>query len=346
MSRNRSLGVIAALSLSALALVGCSASGAGAAETDDSASTAGTDASTITLYTSEPQEKIDEIVAAFNVHHPEITVDVFRAGTGDLTARIAAEEKAGDIGADLLLAADAGTFEDYADRDLLLEYQSPEASDINQDLIDPEHFYVGTRILPTVIAINTNVIADAPESWQDLTDPAYAGKIAMPNPDVSGAAAYNAAVWLNEESLGLTWLEGLAANRPLIAESNGPVSQAVAEGSSPAGIVVDSLVRDLASAGSPIAAVYPQEGVPFVSQPVGIFADSAEPEASKLFVDFLISQEGQEIAASQSYLPIREDVESPAGAPAISDITLLSPDLETIRASLADAVETFNGLFQ
>ncbi|MEJ6489093.1 ABC transporter substrate-binding protein [Leucobacter sp. USCH14] len=342
MSRNRSTGVIAAFALSALALTGCASS----ADATDSGEAGSADASTITLYTSEPQEKIDAIVAAFTEQHPEIEVDVFRAGTGDLTARIAAEEKAGDIGADLLLAADAGTFEDYAQQELLLEYESPEAAAINQDLVDPEHFYVGTRLLPTVIAINTNVITDAPTSWQDLTKPEYAGKIAMPNPDVSGAAAYNAAVWLNDESLGMDWLEGLAANEPLIAESNGPVSQAVADGSSPVGIVVDSLVRDLASAGSPIEAVYPEEGVPFVSQPVGIFADTAEPEASQLFVDFLISQEGQEIAASQSYLPIREDVDSPEGAPAIGDVVLLNPDLETIRASQADAVETFNGLFQ
>lgn len=345
MSRNRTFGALAMLSLSALALAGCSSS-ADATASGGSSEAAGADASTLTLYTSEPQEKIDEIVAAFTAQHPEISVEVFRAGTGDLTARIAAEEKAGDIGADLLLAADAATFEDYAERDLLLEYESPEASAIDQSLIDPEHLYVGTRIIPTVIAINTTAITDAPDSWQDLADPAYAGKIAMPNPDVSGAAAYNAAVWLNEPSLGLDWLEALAANQPLIAESNGPVSQAVAEGSSPVGIVVDSLVRDLAAAGSPIAAVYPEEGVPFVSQPVGIFAGTDEPEAAQLFVDFLIGQEGQEIAAAQSYLPIRDDVESPEGAPALSEIELLTPDLETIRSSQADAVETFNGLFQ
>lgn len=344
MSRTRSLGSIAALSLTALALTACSSASTDAPADDAAANAA--EASTITLYTSEPQEKIDALVAAFTTEHPEIEVDVFRAGTGDLTARIAAEEKSGAVGADLLLAADAPTFEDYADRDLLLEYQSPEAKHINQDLIDPEHFYVGTRLLPTVIAINTNEITDAPTSWNDLTDPAYAGKIAMPNPDVSGAAAYNAAVWLNEPALGESWLKGLAANTPLIAESNGPVSQAVADGSNPVGIVVDSLVRDLAAAGSPIEAVYPEEGVPFVSQPVGIFANTEEPEASKLFVDFLISKEGQEIAVSQSYLPIREDVDSPEGAPAVADIVLLNPKLETIRSTQAGAIETFNALFQ
>ena len=346
MSRNRTTGVIAAFALAALTLTGCSAAADAAGAKPPAESGAAAEPSTITLYTSEPQEKIDAVIAAFNVHHPEVTVDVFRAGTGDLTARIATEEKAGDIGADLLLAADAGTFEDYAERELLLEYASPEAEAIRQDLIDPEHFYVGTRLIPTVIAVNTNAITDAPSSWADLTDPKYAGKIAMPNPDVSGAAAYNAAVWLDTPALGQSWLEGLAKNTPLIAESNGPVSQAVADGSSPVGIVVDSLVRDLAAAGSPIAAVYPSEGVPFVSQPVGIFADTEQPEAAKLFVDFLISAEGQELAAAQSYLPIREDVASPAGAPAIADIAFLTPELETIRATQADAVQTFNGLFQ
>ena len=69
---------------------------------------------------------------------------------------------------------------------------------------------VGTRLLPTVIAVNTNIVTDAPTSWQDLTDAQYAGKIAMPNPDVSGAAAYNAAVWLDNDRLGKTWLEALA----------------------------------------------------------------------------------------------------------------------------------------
>src|SRR5690606_24886480 len=98
--------------------------------------------------------------------------------------------------------------------------------------------------------------------------------ITMPNPDVSGAAAYNAAVWLNTPELGEAWLEGLAANEPVIAESNGPVGQAVAAGTQPVGIVVDYLVRELAAKGSPIALSYPTDGVPYVSQPAGIFADS------------------------------------------------------------------------
>jgi iron(III) transport system substrate-binding protein len=300
---------------------------------------------TITLYTSEPQEKADELVAAFNEIHPEITVEVFRAGTGDLTTRVATERESGAVQADVFLAADAGTFEDYAAEDLLLPYTPADVEALNPDVVDPEGYYTGTRIIPTVIAYNTGMITDAPTSWEELTDAAYADQIVMPNPDVSGAAAYNAAVWLDEPSLGEEWMTALAENRPVIADSNGPVSQAVATGAQPVGIVVDYLLRELAAQGSPIAVSYPSEGVPYVSQPVGIFADTDEAEASQAFVDFLVSAAGQELAVAQSYLPVRSDVGTPEGAPSMDEITILSPDLETIRSTQDAAVETFRGLF-
>lgn len=337
---------IALLSISALALAGCSASAS--SEPESTASESSVDApepATITVYTSEPQEKADELVAAFNEVHPEVTVEVFRAGTGDLTTRVATEQQSGGIQADIFLAADAGTFEDYAADDLLLQYTPVDIEAINADVVDPEGYYTGTRIIPTVIAYNTGIITEAPESWADLTDPKYADQIVMPNPDVSGAAAYNSAVWLNEEQLGEDWMTALAENNPVIADSNGPVSQAVATGAQPVGVVVDYLVRELAEQGSPIAVSYPSEGVPYVSQPVGIFADTEEVEASKAFVDFLVSSAGQELAVEQSYLPVRSDVGTPEGAPSMEDITILSPDLETIRSTQDSAVETFRKLF-
>jgi iron(III) transport system substrate-binding protein len=71
----------------------------------------------IVLYTSEPQENADETVAAFNEHYPEIAVQVFRSGTGELLTKIEAEESAGGVQADVLLAADAPTFESLKSRD-------------------------------------------------------------------------------------------------------------------------------------------------------------------------------------------------------------------------------------
>jgi iron(III) transport system substrate-binding protein len=346
MSRSTQVAGVAAFVALGLALTGCSTTEATAGSTPDASAAAALEAATITVYTSEPQEKIDAIVAAFNQDQPDVTVEVFRAGTGDLTARIEAERTSGDVQADVLLAADAGTFETYKADDLLLAYSPADVDALNQDVVDPDGFYVGTRIIPTVIAYNTTAIDSPPESWADLTDAEYAGKITMPNPDVSGAAAYNAAVWLDNADLGDEWLEALAENKPVIADSNGPVSQAVASGTQPVGVVVDYLVRELKAAGSPIDVAYPTEGVPYVSQPVGIFASTDEQAASEAFVDYLVSAEGQELAVEQSYLPVRNDVGTPEGAPAMDKIEILSPDLDVINDTKAAAVARFNELFQ
>lgn len=301
----------------------------------------------ITLYTSEPQAKIDELIAAFNETYPDITVEVFRAGTGDLTTRIETELANGEVQADVLLAADAPTFNKYVAQDLLAPLDV-DTTNVIDEVVDPGGFYVGTRVIPTVIAYNTTAVqaADAPDSWQALTDAKYADQIVMPNPDVSGAAAFNAAVWYLNDDLGRPWLEALAANKPVIADSNGPVSQAVASGAQPIGIVVDYLVRDLAAQGSPIAVSYPSEGVPYVYQPVGVFASTDALDASMVFANWLISAEGQELAVQQNYLPVRTDVTSPDGAPKMDELKLMAYDLAEVTEKRSEAVALFNELFQ
>lgn len=332
------LGTVAAFTLAA-----CSEPAASDNDsTGTSTAAAGSD-ETLTVYTSEPQAKIDALVAAFT-EESGIDVEVFRAGTGDLTARIEAERTTGEIGADVLLAADAPTFEGYKADGLLQQYTPADVDALNPDVVDPEGYYVGTRIIPTVIAYNTTAVDAPPTSWQGLTDPQYLGKITLPNPDVSGAAAFNTAVWLSTPELGERWLAALAANEPVVAESNGPVGQAVASGTQPVGIVVDYLVRELAAKGSPIALSYPTDGVPYISQPAGIFTDSDSTEAARKFVDFLVGKQGQELAVRQQYLPVRGDVGTPEGAPTLSELTLLNPDLKQITGIQGEAVKKFNDL--
>ena len=275
--------------------------------------------------------------------NPDIEVEVYRAGTGDLTARIEAEKASGSIEADVLWAADAATFETYAAQGDLAELEDVDTSDIIEEALDAENFYVGTRIIPTVIAYNTEVVdqAELPTSWADLTDPKYAGQLVMPDPAVSGAAAFNASVWKNDPALGEAWITALGENQPMIAQSNGPTSQEIAGGGHPVGIVVDYLVRDLAAAGSPIDTIYASEGSPYITEPAGVFADSEKKEAAERYINFLLSVKGQEIAVEQAYLPVREDVGTPEGTPELADIELMTPDLEVVTADKAAAVEFF-----
>lgn len=341
-SRRRATLAFAVAGVSVLALAAC----AEPTESDTAATTgdsAAGETTTITVYTSEPEGKVDEINTAFMEANPDIKVEVYRAGTGDLNARIAAEKESGDIGADILWAADAPTFETYAAEGDLAELQDVDTGALIDEALDEENQYVGTRIIPTVLAYNTEIVdeGDLPQSWADLADPKFADQLVMPDPAVSGAAAFNASVWKNNEELGEDWINALGENTPMIAQSNGPTSQEIAGGGHPIGVVVDYLVRDLAMEGSPIATIYPEEGAPYITEPAGVFEDSDNKEAAERYINFLLSEEGQQIAVEQNYLPVREDVGTPEDTPELSEVPLMTPDLQQVTEDKDAAVELF-----
>ena len=343
----KSLSVVAAAGVAMLALAGCSepSENDGSNTATSGAEDGATDsaAGSLTLYTSEPEEKVDEIIAAFNEEHPDVDVQVYRAGTGDLKARIEAEKASGSVEADLIWAADAPTFEAFKSEDLLAQLNDVETGEVIDGAVDPEGYYVGTRIISTVLAYNTSVIdeADAPQSWTDLTDARFRDKIVMPDPAVSGAAAYNATVWMNNDELGEDWLTALGENAPMIAASNGPTSQEIAGGGHPVGVVVDYLMRDLAAQGSPVKEVYATEGSPYITEPIAVFADSKSQSAAELFINFVLSKKGQELAVEQNYLPIIDGVGTPGEAPELDDIALMDADLQTLTDDRARSVEFF-----
>lgn len=298
---------------------------------------------TLTVYTSEPEEKVDEINAAFMEENPDIEVEVFRAGTGDLNARIATEKETGQIEADILWAADAPTFENYVADGDLAELEGVETDNVIDEALSEDNYYVGTRIIPTVIAYNTDVLEQEalPESWAELAEEDFRDKIVMPDPAVSGAAAFNASAWKNNSDLGEDWIKALGENNPMIAKSNGPTSQEIASGGRPLGVVVDYLVRDLADAGSPIEVIYPTDGAPYITEPAAIFDDSEHKDAAARYISFLLSEEGQQVAVGQNYLPVREDVGTPDGAPELADTDLMDLDLEAITEDQDNSVEVF-----
>ncbi|WP_233533031.1 extracellular solute-binding protein [Antrihabitans sp. YC2-6] len=298
----------------------------------------------LTLYTSEPQHKIDALTAAFTEDNPDIKIDVLRAPTRELTARIEAEQLAGTIGADVLLAADSATFESYKNRDLLLEYLPRDVFSLHANVIDPDGFYVGTRIIPTVICYNTEFDVVAPRSWKQLAENRFYGRLALPNPQVSGAAAHNLAVWRETLTLGPRWIETIASHRPNVAHSNSWVGELVAAGVQHVGIVTDHVARELAAKGLPIAIQYPTDGAPYVTQPVAIFRHTAHPDAAKRFLDFLVSKQGQELAVTQHYLPVRRDVQPPNGFPRRSGVRLLAPAPIETTATRTGTLDNFTAL--
>ena len=72
--------------------------------------------------------------------------------------------------------------------------------------------------------------------------------------------------------------------------------------------------------------VFPASGVSAVTEPVAILSTAKNVEAAKAFVDFVLSKEGQELAASQGYLAAHPAVSPPPGFPPREQIRLMPFD--------------------
>ena len=87
---HKSLYVGAIFGTAALTLVGCSEPSSDNTATTSATEGVTTDGKTVlTLYTSEPEEKVDEINRAFQEENQDVEVQVYRAGTGDLKGSVA-----------------------------------------------------------------------------------------------------------------------------------------------------------------------------------------------------------------------------------------------------------------
>ncbi|WP_308917267.1 ABC transporter substrate-binding protein [Jannaschia sp. LMIT008] len=299
---------------------------------------------TLTLYTSQPNADAQQTVDAFLAGNPDIAVEFVRDGTTQIMARLLTEIEAGQAQPDVLLIADNVTMESMEAEGHLLAYPEADVSAYPEGLHDDERHYFSTKLITTGLIRNTSAPMEL-TSWMDLTSEMARGQVAMPSPLTSGAALINYATLRGVDGLGRDYFEALAANDALAQGGNGGVFRAVAGGEKMYGIVVDFLPIREAAAGSPVEFVFPEEGVSAVTEPVAIMASTDAPDAAKRFVDFLLSMEGQELAASQGYLPAHPDVTPPPGFPPQSEITVLGYDAAEVLRMQEDLKVEFADTF-
>ncbi|MEC0226783.1 ABC transporter substrate-binding protein [Paenibacillus alba] len=299
----------------------------------------------LTFYTSQPEDDVTKLITAFNKKYPDVKVENFRSGTEEVTAKIQAENQAGKVQADVLLLADSVTFEGLKKQNLLASYKSPELAKIPKDLVDPEGMYAGTKVMATVLAINTQKVKAIPTSWKVLSSAESKDAAIMPSPIYSGAAAYNLGVLTRTDGFGWDYFKGLKANNISVVKGNGAVLNAVASGEKSYSMVVDYLVAREKAKGSSVDLIYPTEGVPVITEPIGIMKNAANEKAAQAFVDFVLSEDGQKLASDIGYTPIREGVPAPKGLKSISEFKVISSDITKLTEARDADKKQFTQLF-
>jgi ABC-type Fe3+ transport system substrate-binding protein len=183
---------------------------------------------------------------------------------------------------------------------------------------DPEHKYIFTwGASPSqVVVINTDMVdPEEIQSYHDLLNPKWKGKMVSTSPGATGSGATTAPMVLNEK-IGLKWFERLASEMNVtIIRDQRQGAEWVAVGRYPIGLFGMSSEADkLAEEGFPIQSWLPamEEGEALTASAANIMLmDKApNPNAAKLFINWALTQETQKdfINASARMDSLRVDV--------------------------------------
>lgn len=288
------------LSIAALgmALTGCGGGNSTASSETDGLS------GRLVIYNTAPEWLAEKVVVAFNEKHPGLTIHYAKEGTDTIVNRLLLENEQEMISGDLVWVADPASLEDLVQNDILEKYESEETMAIADEYKDPEGRWYGNRVLRMALAYNTN-IENTPTKWADLIAEENRGDAALPG--VRGGSIYTWAATMvyNEDQFGWNYMKEFKENDGYLVRNLSALGSMISTGEVKMGVVTDYIVRDLKAQGSPIDYVYPEEGVVEFATPIALLEGAKNPEAAKAFLDFTLSEEGQEIFARNNQAPVR-----------------------------------------
>ena len=300
----------------------------------------------ITVYTSEPQDLVTDMLEDFKAK-TGIDYDLFRSGTGDVISKINTELETGSTDADIIWFADIG-YMNQLDQKGLIRHYTPKGA----EKLDPAFNYNDgmaweVRQIFNIIAKNTLKCDVEIKDWTDLTKPELSGRFAMANPSYSGGAFTTLVGLVGPDGPGWSLYEDMAKNDVKFEQSNGNLQTKVASGEYAAVSVVDFMARNAQNEGSPVETIWPESGAVMIPTPIAILSTVEEEKqaACEALMDYMLPQDAQRIFVEQGYIPVDPSVGVPEGAPPVEDIKTVELNLKDFTENSAALRERFAQIF-
>jgi iron(III) transport system substrate-binding protein len=298
----------------------------------------------VVFYTSLSLTDYPKILPHFEKSYPFIKTNTYRATPSGLFTRVDTEARAGRFAADVMGSAPVEMWQ-LKQRKLTAPYLSPERRALQPGAFDPEGFWQAFDVTPLVLALNTKQVPvnDAPRSYADLLQPRWKGKMSL------GTEEYT---WFNilMESMGKVKgaeiVAGLAKQDLAMPGSSSVMRvQLMLAGESAIAIAARGRrVSEYKQQGAPIdyRILDPYAGEPnFVT----LMQRAPHPFSALLFIDWMLSEEGQTRMAEVGRLSVRRGIKHRPWVQELfqKDFVFLSPS--SIGPNLNEIIEQFNRTF-
>jgi iron(III) transport system substrate-binding protein len=257
----------------------------------------------------------------FEQLYPFIKTELLRLGGRELLTKILIEANTRVFRADVIEAVGIDG-QILKKRGLLEKYISPEASAYPASVKDRDGTWTSFFINTHVLVYNTNLVKkeDVPRTYEDLINPKWKGKIVIRDDDFP---TFGMMLRVMGKDKGLNFMRRLAAQGVELRSGSTLAIQDISAGAVPLGMnLYGTRVEELKKKRAPVDWI-PMEFVLVSIEPLSVAAKAPNPNAARLFVDFLLSKEGQGLMRDRSRIPSRPDV--PPDPPQLTQGLKLTP---------------------
>jgi len=298
---------------------------------------AGSPETTLVVYSARSESLFKPVLDAFNQAHPEIKVTVLTGSNGELAAKLLEEQA--NPQADLLVNSDILTMESLAAQGLFVPNDSAAVAAVPETYRAEDGSWVALTLRSRVLMYNTDRVQaeQLPDSVLDLVDPQWKGQVGVADSRNGATIAHLVAMrHLQGEEVMADFVRGLLANEVQWFGGHTDVRKAVGSGELALGLVNHYYYHLSKAEGAPVAVVYPDQeeggmGLIVNSTNAGIVEGARHPELAKLFIDFMLSPEGQKVYADLNFeYPVTPGVATAEGVPPLSDFVLADVTLKTL----------------
>lgn len=279
-----------------------------------------------------------------------IEIEYISLGGGDAVARVQAEM--GNPQADFLVGGSVDLYGSLAAAGAFEAYDSPNNDTLDEQFNDPNHFWQGWYMGVLSIIVNEERFkselgaqgVNEPATWEDLLDPHYKGVFVWANPTTAGGAYIATAcqIFRLGEEEAWNYLKKLDENVHHYYKGAGDVISPVATGEFVASIAWGHDSYKTQKQGYPLKIIIPKQTAYEIGG-AAIIKGGKNTENAKMFMDWLLSKEAQELNVSISYrYPVRADVASPEGLPGLNEVDLVQYDRKMAAEMKGDVLQKFD----
>jgi iron(III) transport system substrate-binding protein len=247
----------------------------------------------------------DPVYAAFAKKYPFVRVETAKADSPTISRRMIEEYAARTYLVDALDVAVTG-LRPLKEAGVLQAYRSPELAQFTKTGLEPSGYWAVDYESYVSLGYNTTLVSDAeaPKTYDDLLDPKWRGRMAVPG--TSTLANFIGAIVTDR---GEAFARRLSEQKIRVYEVSGrAVANLVVSGEVPLSpALFNSHIANSRDQGAPVAwralgGVYSTTGA------MALAAQAPHPHAAMLFIDFMLSREGQEVYRTLGYASARIDM--------------------------------------